>query len=151
MQSQPTVLWVTVFLCRFIFSFFVVAQPRFLLTSDIFLWPLLLGKKINSLCGSKHWYLFQSTCLQTRWCALEWLYLGSEDSCLCQDHRMTCLFQRSVKWWVVTSLVRQSYNWLQYLPGSAGSWLPICYSLGEDRVKMNIKYWFQPSAPGPIL
>lgn len=28
-------------------------------------------------------------------------------------------------------------------PGLPGSRLPICYSSGGDKVKMNIKYWFQ--------
>lgn len=31
-----------------------------------FLWTLLLGRRMNGPGGSKCWYLFQSTCLQTR-------------------------------------------------------------------------------------
>lgn len=99
----------------------------------------LSGKKLNGLSGSKLWYLFQRTCPQTGWCALGWLYLGWEDSCLCQDHRMTCLFERSLKWWVVAFLVRQSCIWLQYL---CSTWPPICCSSGGERFEGNTICWF---------
>lgn len=75
-NTQCCCLWSTMFLCHVIFSFFYCCTALFSFNFRSFLWPSLSGRKINGLSGSKHRYLFQSTCLQTWWCALGWLYLG---------------------------------------------------------------------------
>lgn len=112
----------TMFFCCVIFRFWCRRAALLPFNFRYFLRTLLLGRRMNSLGGSKRWYLFQSTCLQTRQYALEWLYFGLGGFMFVSGPQDDLSPPESVKRWVVTSLVRQSYIWLQYLPGSV--WHP---------------------------
>lgn len=52
--------------CWYYLQFWCCCAALFPFNLRYFLWTLLLGRRMNGPGGSKCWYLFQSTCLQTR-------------------------------------------------------------------------------------